>query len=136
MRKAAAIILMVQGAMFLVAAVVALIMRGGAGLSVFNNILNMICGGSVVIGGLFCLKRRQWGACLFSGLIVVLLYMRPILEDIGRGRSLRPMLTGELSWLAWILFSAAVVSIIFIIRRKKEWQEISDSVDREASKDD
>ena len=86
------------------------------------------------------------GSVLVSGLIVVLLYMRPIFEDIGRGRSLRPLLTGELSWLAWILFSAAVVSIIFIVRRKKEWQEISDwkkewqetsdSVGHEASKDD
>ena len=65
MRKAAGIILMTQGVMFLVAGVVGLIMRGGAGLPVFNNILNMICGGFVVAGGRFCLKRRQWGACLF-----------------------------------------------------------------------
>jgi hypothetical protein len=126
MRKAAGIILMVQGAMFLVGGVVGLIMRGGAGLPVFSIIVTIVCGGSVVAGGLFCLKRRQWGACLFSGLIVVLLYMRPVFEDLGRRRSLGPLLTGELSWLAWILFGAAVVSIIFIVRRKKEWQEISD----------
>jgi len=120
---------MVLGASLLVGAVVSLIqigMRGGAGLYAFRPILNVICGAFVVTGGVFCLKRRHWGACLVSGLIVVLLAMLPILEQLGRGWPVGPMLTMSWSWVVWILVGAAVVSIIFIIRRKKEWSEISE----------
>jgi len=127
MRKAAAIILMVLGALILVGGVVYLIlsgMSGGAGFYAFRYILNMICGAFVVTGGVFCLKRRHWGACLVSGLIVVLLGINPVLEQLGRGWPLLPMLAGSWSWIMWIRVIAAVVSIIFIIRRKKEWSEI------------
>lgn len=126
MRKAAAIILMVQGAVILVGALVGFVLfglRGGAGFYAFGHIFSMICGAFVVTGGVYCLKRRHWGACLVSGLILVLLRILPVLEELGRGS---PLLRVRLmDWVLWIVVGAAVVPIIFIIRRKKEWPEIS-----------
>ena len=134
MRKAAGVILIALGAYAFISSVVFLIlssMHGGSGL--YRFVFAMVYGAFVVAGGVFCLKRKYWGACLISGLIVVLDWIVPVVEALARGSNLGVWLL--MNWVMWIVVVGAVVSIIFIIRRKKEWQEISDSVHSEVSKD-
>jgi len=96
-------------------------MRGGSGL--YRFVFVMVCGAFVVAGGVFFLRRKYWGACLVSGLIVVLLDIVPVVEALARGSDLAVWLL--MNRVMWIVVGGAVVSIIFIIRRKKEWSEIS-----------
>jgi len=134
MRKAAGVILMVLGAYAFISSVVFLIlssMHGGSGL--YRFVFVMVYGAFVVAGGVFSLKRKYWGACLVSGLIVVLDWIVPVVEALARGSNLAVWLL--MNWVMWIVVVGGVVSVIFIILRKKEWQEIPDSVDGKVSYD-
>lgn len=116
---------MVLGAYAFISSVVLLIlsgMHGGSGL--YRFVFVMVCGAFVVAGGAFCLRRKYWGACLVSGLIVVLLDIVPVVEALARGSNLAVWLL--MNWVMGIVVGGAVVSIVFIIRRKKEWSEISE----------
>jgi len=134
MRKAAAVILMVSGVYVLVNSVVLMITclsyshSEGNPVILFiaqiSNMFLMFCGAFVVVGGVFCLKRRDWGLCLASGLISVLIGIYPVVKELVPGSSLLAEL--PVNWGMWLLVSGAVVSIIFIIGRKKEWSEISE----------
>jgi hypothetical protein len=141
MRKAAVLILMVFGAYVLVNSVVEIILsisylHSNLGASihlyintfvyVFLNVFLMVCGAFIVTGGVFCLKRRYWGLCLASGLIAALIGISPVVEALVRGIPL-PLIMQiryRMNWVIWLLVGGAVVSIIFIIRRRKEWLEI------------
>ena len=122
MRKAAGVILMVLGAYFVVGTLVVLILSGIRMIAYGGYMVNMVCGAFAITGGVFCLKRKYWGACLVSGLLALLTAILPVAEASQRGGVLLHMMLMNL--VIWMLVGGAVVSIIFIIRRKKEWSEI------------
>jgi uncharacterized membrane protein HdeD (DUF308 family) len=134
MRKAAGIMLMVSGVYVLVNSVVLIIASLSFARSAGNpvillivqisNMFLMFCGAFVVIGGVFCVKRRDWGLCLASGLIAVLIGIYPVVKEPVPGSYLLAEL--PVNWGMWLLVSGAVLSMIFIITRKKEWSEILD----------
>jgi hypothetical protein len=136
MRKAAGIILIVSG---IVGAIGLVIHLTGIYFELPRTlyiILWRIASAALLIsGGVFCLRRRYWRVCLASAAVAVFIgavstidYLRSIV--IGRP------LVRELvnfSWGVWILLVAGVIAVIFITRRRREWSEISDSVDGEVS---
>ena len=86
----------------------------------------IIFGGLLVAGGVLCFKRRHWGVCLISAVITLAFWIIPAVAVLT-GRDL------SIGWRHCIIFVGAVISIIFISLRKKEWQEFSDSVDGKVS---
>ena len=122
MRKAAGVILMVLGAYFLITTLVVLILSGIRMIAYAGYMVNMVCGAFAITGGVFCLKRRYWGACLVSGLVAFLTAILPVAYASQRGSVLLHMML--MNWVIWMLVGGAVVSIIFIIHRKKEWSEV------------
>jgi len=141
MRKAAGIILITLGALslcsliwvvavfgisiFLVpfypimpqAAVAAVVLLGLVVSAAFN-----------ITGGIFCLRRKYWRVCLASASFAVLFSV----FDSGGSLLSSNILMGLINW---VMLVAAVIAVIFILRTKKEWQEISDSVDGKVSYD-
>ena len=113
---------MVLGAYFLITTLVVLILSGIRMIAYAGYMVNMVCGAFAIAGGVFCLKRRYWGACLVSGLVAFLTAILPVAYASQRGSVLLHMML--MNWVIWMLVGGAVVSIIFIIRRKKEWSEI------------
>ncbi len=136
MRKAAGIILIVSGILGVIGVVGSLTWIYVDLLPYLHLILGRIaCAAVLISGGVFCLRRRYWRACLatavaalFIGLFSTIDYIRAIV--IGRPL-LRELV--NFGWGIGILLVAGVVAVIFIIRRKREWQEIVDSVDSEVS---
>jgi hypothetical protein len=81
------------------------------------------------IGGVFCLRRKHWRVCLASASFAALIAIFVVVTvSIGRA-----IYMGE-AWIPWITVLAAVVSVIFISRTRKEWQGILDSVHYEVIK--
>ena len=79
----------------------------------------------LVIGGVFCLKRKYWGPCLASALLALFIgisstidYLRYITTD-----RMGPVGPISMTWGIWILLLGAVISTIFISLKKKEWQK-------------
>jgi hypothetical protein len=83
-----------------------------------------------ITGGIFCLTRRYWRICLASASFVALFGIFFVVT-VSLGRVIY---LGE-GWRLWITVIAGVISLIFISRTRKEWQEIPDSVDGEVSDD-
>lgn len=81
-----------------------------------------------IIGGVFCLRRKHWRVCLASASFGALIGIF-VVVTVSVGRAIY---TGE-GWVPWVATTAAVISVIFISRTRKEWLEISDSVDSEVS---
>ena len=86
-----------------------------------------------ITGGIFCLRRKYWRVCLASASFAV--FFSVLLSGgslLGREASL---LSGNIlmSLIPWVMLVAAVIAVIFILHTKKEWQEISDSVDGKRS---
>ncbi len=80
-----------------------------------------------VSGGVFCLRKKYWRVCLASASIAVFMAVFTLVEPlVVLGRFVMP-------WTAWFLVIGAVISTVFISLSKKEWHEISDSVDCEVS---
>ncbi len=135
MRKAAGIILIVSGILGVIGVVMSVTGIYVDLLPYLHLILARIaCAAVLVSGGVFCLRRRYWRACLatavaalFIGLFSTIDYVR----DIETGRpAFRAV---SLTWGVWFLLLAGVIATVFIVLRKKEWQEISDSVDGKVS---
>jgi hypothetical protein len=88
----------------------------------------------IVTGGVLCLKRKYWKVCFASALLAVLIMIYWV---YGFTRfsfpppSFPPFIV---SYLLILVFTASL-SIIFVCIRKREWQEISDSVDGKVSHD-
>ena len=127
MRIAAAIILIISGIAGLIGLVMSLTGIYVELLRYLHLILWRIGSAALLIsGGVFCLQRRYWGACMASALVALLIgisstidYLRYITTNIG------PLGPISMTWGIWILLLGAVISTIFIIRRKKEWKKIS-----------
>ena len=133
MRKAAGIILIIFGALGVRSLVI--LLTGLVNTFSFipvqmvpTILLEIVPSAFFVIGGVFCLRRKHWRVCLasasFAGLIGIF-----VVVTLSLGRAIY---MGE-GWIPWIAVLAAVISVIFISRTRKEWQEISDSVDGEVS---
>ena len=138
MRKAAGIILITLGVLFLCFLIDAVVVFGitiflapfDAGIQGF--LIGVILLGFVVsaafhiTGGIFCLRRKYWGVCLASALFAV---FTSVVQPPGW------LLRSNIStgWTIWVMIVAAVISVIFIVSTIKEWQEISDSVDGKVS---
>jgi len=131
MRKAAGIILISLGIFGLVGLVMSL-----STSNIYVELLRYLhlilwrigSGALLVIGGVFCLRRRYWRACLASALFALFFIGIPSTIDYVRyiGTHMGPLGRIPMTWGIWILLLGAVISTIFIIRRKKEWSEISD----------
>ena len=131
MRKAAGIMLIISG----VGGLLGLVMTLSTSniyvevLRYLHLILGRIGSGALLVtGGVFCLRRRYWRACLASALFAVFFIGIPSTIDYVRyiGTQIAPWGRISMTWGIWILLLAAVISAIFIIRRKKEWSEVSD----------
>jgi membrane protease YdiL (CAAX protease family) len=95
--------------------------------AVFNVIWYIVPVVLFVCGGVFCLRKKYWRVCLASASFAVFMAIVTVVEPSVRlGRLLMP-------WIAWFVVIGAVISTVFIAVSKKEWQEISDSVDYEVS---
>jgi len=82
-----------------------------------------------VSGGVFCLRKNYWRVCLASASFAVFMAVFTLVEPlVVLGRFVMP-------WTVWFLVIGAVISTVFISLTKKEWQEISDSVDGKVSHD-
>ena len=81
----------------------------------------------LVAGGVFCLKRRYWRACLASALLALFIGISSTIDYLRYIATNRfgPLSDGPISmfWGIWILLLGAVISTIFICLRKKEWQK-------------
>jgi len=133
MRKAAGIILIIFGALGVRALVILLtgLVKTFSFIPVQmvpTILLEIAPSAFFVIGGVFCLRRKYWRVCLASASFAALIGIF-VVVTVSLGRAI---FLGE-GWIPWIAAIAAVISIIFISRTRKEWQEISDSVDGEVS---
>jgi hypothetical protein len=133
MRKAAGIILIIFGALGVIDLV--RLLTGLVNTLSFipvsmvpTVLLEIVPGAFFIIGGVFCLRRKHWGVCLASASFVAIIAIF-VVVTLSLGRAIY---TGEW-WRPWIAVVAAVISVIFISRTRKEWQESADSVDGEVS---
>ena len=146
MRKAAGIILIALGVLFQCGLIFALFVLGivfGIRMSLptavpgFVFLLGLVVAAAFDIsGGIFCLTRKYWRVCLASASFAVFYlafcfasYL--VWSEFLWGSSWSDYIRG--GWPIWVMLVAAVISVIFILRTKKEWQETSDSVDGEGS---
>ena len=83
----------------------------------------------VITSGIFCLMRKYWRVCLASSWFAVFFVVFNIvyfsaLSPFSWGRTWRDYI--YMGWPVWVMLVAAVISVIFVLRTKKEWKEISD----------
>ena len=122
MRKAGGILLSVLGIVLIMTTVLGLPEASTYIVMLGIYIVLIVWGAFLVTGGLLCLKRRYWRVCFSSALAAVFLMI--------------VYLTGPLDtavWLDWFVIITGVLPIIFVSLTRKEWQDISDSVDGEVS---
>jgi len=74
-----------------------------------------------ITGGILCLRRKYWEVCLGSALFAA--FSSVLLPVLLSYTSLSIIYTSR-GWTIWVMLVAAVISVIFILRTKKEWQEI------------
>ena len=143
MRKGAGVILIGLGVAFL-SGLIAIVGRFSISMflalfSVFPgyplpNLIGVLVAGTVamaafnIAGGIFCLRRKYWRVCLASASFAVLgsvvnSWVLLLSSDIATGL------------ISWVTVFAAVIALIFAVRTKKEWREISDSADGKVSYD-
>jgi len=85
-----------------------------------------------ITGGILCLRRKYWRVCLASASFAVFLSVFFLVWEI-EGLSFSDFIYA--GWITLVVLVAAVVAIVFISLRKKEWQEFWDSVDDKVSYD-
>jgi predicted neutral ceramidase superfamily lipid hydrolase len=132
MRKAAGIILIIFGAFELGPIIIGVI-----GLSVSGFLYSplwwpiifqeIVWSGFFVAAGVLCLKRKYWGLCLATALLVFLIRTPWVVEQLLNEIPI------SIIWGYWIRVIGALISTIFISLRKKEWKEFADSMDYEVS---
>ena len=127
MRIAAGIILISLGAFGIVGLVMGL-SNSGIYVELLRYILPILgraaSGALLVAGGVFCLKRRFWGACLASALVALLIGIPSTIDYIRWIKTgMAPSGPISMTWGIWILLLGAVISTTFISLTKKEWQK-------------
>ena len=116
MRQAAGIMLIIFGMFLLNTVVYAL---RGYDIPVYQivfNLLMIISVAFLIAGGVFCLQKKYWKACLASAWLAVFIML---VSSIG---SLPP----GLGWLSWVFSILGTLSIVFVYLTKQEWKEIQD----------
>jgi len=116
MRRAAGIILIILGMIGLIGLVLNLSNSGIYLPFLFVILWRIGSGALLVTGGVFCLRRRYWGPCLASALLALFIGIYSVVEMLLN--VLHPM-----AWGIWIMALGAVISIVFISLKKKEWQK-------------
>lgn len=139
MRKAAGIILITLGVLFLYYPI-SIVVEFGISIflvpvyyitpSLFAVILLVlvILAAFLITGGIFCLRRKYWRVCLASASFAVFLLVFYfvsflVLHQFLWGSSWSDYIST--GWPIWVMLVAEVIAVIFILRTKKEWQEIS-----------
>jgi riboflavin transporter FmnP len=146
MRKAAGIILITLGALFvwgLIDILATFYIMSNSPLMVFIPppsfvlLLGLVAAAAFLItGGIFCLSEQYWGVCLASASFAVffvvfnIVYLLDLYPFYWESSLSYYIYTG---WPIWFMLAGAVISVILISYRRKEWQEISDSVDSKVS---
>jgi hypothetical protein len=146
MRKAAGIILITLGALFvwgLIDILATFYIMSHSPLMVFIPhpsfvlLLGLVVAAAFLItGGIFCLREKYWGVCLASASFAVffvvfnIVYLLDLSPFYWESSWSYYIYTG---WPIWVMLVGGGISIIFVLRTKKEWQEISDSVDGKVS---
>ena len=135
MRKAAGIMLIIYGAVLLYVTIGGLISEARHIRDPVFTILFMVIffafivtGAFIIIGGVFCLKRKYWKLCFASALLAVLMMIFWWPGIFG-------FLPRASAWWVWSSIIAGILPLIFVCIRKREWQEISDIMDSKASND-
>ena len=131
MRKAAGIILIIIGAIVLGINVFVLWWYASSRIDLMN-IVTFAWAIFAFIGGILCLMRRHWGICSASSIAAVVLGVVG-LPLVGGWWGIPGFLVGFFGFA--LVLVGGIVSTVFISWRKKEWQEISDSVDGKVSYD-
>jgi hypothetical protein len=110
--RIAAGILMVAFALFMLTDVFS-----GANLYDLNlyglalSLLLIIPAAFIVTGGVFCLERKYWRVCFASALVTVVIMIAWWINQAD-------------SMLAWVVSMVGTFPIIFVLLKKREWQEI------------
>jgi len=141
MRKAAGIILITLGVLFLYLLIDVVVVFGisfffighfyliaQAVVAAFVLISSVVPAAFCITGGIFCLRRKYWRVCLASASFAV---FSSVLNSVWGVSFLSNYIST--GWTTWVMLVAEVIALIFILRTKKEWQEISDSVDSKVS---
>jgi len=145
MRKAAGIILIALGVLFaceLIYILLSIIIMDQYPFMVvikrpsFVFLLGLVVAAEFAItSGIFCLMRKYWRACLASAWFAVFF----VVFNIAYFSRLSPFSWWPwrdyiyMEWPIWFMLVAPVISVILVLSTRKEWQEISDSVDGEVS---
>ena len=145
MRKAAGIILITLGVLFACGLIHILSILASEHIRVIMAVITqrprlvlllVVATEFLIAGGILCLMRKCWRACLASASFAAFFVVFNIFYFSG----LSPFLLGwpwrnfiYVGWPTWVMLIAAVISVTFVVRTKKEWQEISDLVDGEVS---
>jgi len=83
-----------------------------AALNNLGDVLFLVFGlawvGFVIMGGVFCLRRKHWGLCFTSSLLLALFVI------LGFFFFAAPL----------FLCPLGILPIVFVCLRKREWQEI------------
>jgi hypothetical protein len=80
------------------------------------GLLLIIPAAFIFAGGVFCLERKHWKACLASASLAAFIM---IVWLIGHA--------GDSIWLAWVVSVVGTLPIVFVLLAKKEWQEFQAS---------
>ena len=128
MRIAAGIILIISGTVGLIGLVISLTGIYVNLLPYLPSILWRIVSVTLLVaGGVFCLRRWYWRACLASALLALFIGISSTIDYLRyvATHKLGPLSDGPISmtWGIWILLLGAVISTIFICLTRKEWQK-------------
>jgi hypothetical protein len=121
MRIAAGTLMIVVGIALLVNFVPLLIEDGIATYDLpFFNLVMVISALFSVTGGVFCLKRKYWGVCFASALLLfvltaLLIFILSVLCSLGNEYT-------PPGW-SWFPIPVGILPIIFVCLRRREWQE-------------
>ncbi len=99
---------------------------------VITILLSVVFHAFIITGGVLCLKRKYWRVCFASALLAVLIMIYWV-YGFTRFSFPPPSFPPFISYYLLFLVVTATLSIIFVCIRKREWQEISDSVDGKVS---
>jgi len=135
MRKAAGIVLIILGIVGVIGLIMGMIDVHAELMGYLHIVLWRIGSGAfLIVGGVFCLRRRYWRACLISALVALSIGLFSTVDYVRYIETgVTPFRGVSLTWGIWIVLLAGVVSTVLICVKRKEWQEISDSVDDEVS---
>jgi len=151
MRKAAGIILITSGVLFMCGLILILVVLDIIGFGILNILSSLSClsflipvhgfvfflglvvdAAFSITGGIFCLTRKYWRACLASASFAVFFLVSfLVVSPLPWVSSWSDYISA--SWPIWVMLIAEVIAVIFILRTKKEWQETSHIMDGKVS---